>query len=357
MPGVSPRIVPQDLRQTESIAKPQEFAADRVATTWKPPPLPRRQGAVRAGYSYLRRMFTLKGHSGRIFRSGILFARSSRADRAPETVFDSPLQESIALLRGLASQMEKARQLDEAQTVRRVMQLLYAPELQGARSLKELMAAGDVQVDQDLIDWLVEMEWLPEGARASPSNLADESASSGRPPPISHALSTQSDGSVSMKELMTAASMPSTPPNARASCRSLYSCTSIEEERSSGAGGVRAAGATEQQLGSSNRSDRQSTTVWSNAALPRVVAGILPANETAVLHMLESNMGDWEFDCLRLHELTGGHALSALGWSLFRRWVASLPALLSPLHCLSCGAAGGNSNSCSTQRVMRCRSS
>ena len=229
------------------------------------------RGGVRVGYGYLRRMFTIKARA-----SGRLFARSSRTDRAPETVFDSPLQESIALLRGLASQMEAGRQLQEAQTVRRVMQLLYAPQLQGARSLKELMDAGDVQVDQELIDWLVEMEWLPEGARASASNRSSklESASSGRPPPLTlSGSSVQStvDGGASMKERMTAAALPSASSGTRGVSSfntSVRSCTSIEEEAAGAHGAMRQQ--PQQQLSASNLSDRHQAAVWSNAALPRV---------------------------------------------------------------------------------------
>ena len=33
--------------------------------------------------------------------------------------------------------------------------------------------------------------------------------------------------------------------------------------------------------------------------------------------MLEHGIFRWEFDVLKLHELTGGHALAALGWRLF----------------------------------------
>jgi len=62
-----------------------------------------------------------------------------------ETVFDSPLQESIVLLRGLGARLETLRLGQEAETVRRVMHLLHSPELQNSKNLRDLLAAGDVQ--------------------------------------------------------------------------------------------------------------------------------------------------------------------------------------------------------------------
>lgn len=42
-------------------------------------------------------------------------------------------------------------------------------------------------------------------------------------------------------------------------------------------------------------------------------------HEAELARMLEHGTGHWEFDTLRLTVLSGGHALLALGWSLFER--------------------------------------
>merc|ERR1712216_556127 len=41
--------------------------------------------------------------------------------------------------------------------------------------------------------------------------------------------------------------------------------------------------------------------------------------EVELAHMLEHGTAQWDFDTLRLTVLSGGHALLALGWSLFER--------------------------------------
>ena len=46
---------------------------------------------------------------------------------------------------------------------------------------------------------------------------------------------------------------------------------------------------------------------------------VVPANEAKLLQLLEHGITSWEFDALQLDELSGGHALSTLGWALFER--------------------------------------
>ena len=46
---------------------------------------------------------------------------------------------------------------------------------------------------------------------------------------------------------------------------------------------------------------------------------VLPANEAKLLQLLEHGITSWEFDALQLDALSGGHALSTLGWALFER--------------------------------------
>ena len=46
---------------------------------------------------------------------------------------------------------------------------------------------------------------------------------------------------------------------------------------------------------------------------------VLPANEAKLLQLLEHGITSWEFDALQLETLSGGHALSTLGWALFER--------------------------------------
>ena len=75
--------------------------------------------------------------------------------------FDSPLQEALAVLRGLGAHMEASRLQREADAVTRVMRLLHSPELHSASALKQRLAEGDMQVDPQLLDWLTQMEWLP----------------------------------------------------------------------------------------------------------------------------------------------------------------------------------------------------
>eukprot|EP00966_Prymnesium_polylepis_P235398 5444239-Prymnesium_polylepis.1 len=53
--------------------------------------------------------------------------------------------------------------------------------------------------------------------------------------------------------------------------------------------------------------------------LTRCVAVCVWRAQSSILHMLEYDLTEWEFDTLTLHELTGGHALQALGWALAKR--------------------------------------
>ena len=44
-----------------------------------------------------------------------------------------------------------------------------------------------------------------------------------------------------------------------------------------------------------------------------------PPLQRELAELLEHGVAEWEFDALRLHELTQGRALTALGWALFER--------------------------------------
>ena len=50
-----------------------------------------------------------------------------------------------------------------------------------------------------------------------------------------------------------------------------------------------------------------------------MTAQVRSHDESAIVQMLEHGVREWEFDTLRLNQLTGGHALAALGWALFER--------------------------------------
>ena len=180
---------------------------------------------------------------------------------AAETVFDSPLQEAIALLTSLGAHMEAMQLQREAESVRRVMQLLHSPgSLHNAKSLQQMVAKGEVQVDPQLMEWLVQMEWLPNTPPREASGAEADDLGGG----------------------------------------SSETLSSVEE--------------------SSVKPNRSSKSSRASALLaPVVLAAVVSANEEELLEMLEDGSKEWEFDTLRLAELAGGHPLAALGWTLLQR--------------------------------------
>ena len=211
-----------------------------------------------------------------------------------ETVFDSPLQEAIHLLTALGAHMEARRLQGEADTLRRALHLLHSPELNNSKSLKQLISAGEMQVDQQLVDWLVQMEWLPksqEDGEAGSSSAAIESA------PASAALRVPTS-----KPGASGAAPPLLPPPPED--ETMRASAFVSRESSDGLLGA----------GGGAVSPRSQPLF-----APCVVRSLLPENEREVLLMLEEGIDEWEFDALRLHELTDGHSLAALGWALFHR--------------------------------------
>ena len=77
------------------------------------------------------------------------------------TFFDSPLQESISILRRLQERLESNRhRQDELQAVEHVLRLLNSPDLQDTRPMNQLIADGHVQADEETEDFLDAMQWM-----------------------------------------------------------------------------------------------------------------------------------------------------------------------------------------------------
>ena len=213
-----------------------------------------------------------------------------------ETVFDSPLQEAIALLTALGAHMEARRLQREADTLRRALHLLHSPELNNSKSLKELISAGEMQVDQQLVDWLVQMEWLPksqeDGEAGSSAGIEGAPASAALRAPASKPGASG-----------TAPPLLPPPPEDETMRASAFISRDSSDSLVGGAGSGGASATPRSQP----------------LFAPCVARSLLPENEKEVLSLLEEGIDEWEFDALRLHELTDGHSLAALGWALFHR--------------------------------------
>jgi len=184
--------------------------------------------------------------------------------------FDSPLQEAIRLLGELQDRLQDIRVAHrsadlqtEVDCIDHITRLLHAPDLTGTKSIKQMVEESSMNVDPQLSKWLEAMEWLPK--REGDDHQEEE------------------DGSAPEKQLST-----------------------VHEGLS--------------ERATDRNTERDSKASFSSSVInPKLAASVQADAESSILHMLEYDLTEWEFDTLTLHELTGGHALQALGWALAKR--------------------------------------
>ena len=224
----------------------------------------------------------------KVFSFGGIKDRSSRASRASKTeesvraadsTFDSPMQMSLMLLDQLDQRLTDLKLRGEAQLVQKVVDLLHSPDLLNSTPMQDLIADGKVHTDTEIRTWLEAMEWMK---KADPERESNHS--SGR-------------GSMADRFQARRAS--------RISKRFLEQSSSSFDALEEGAAEEKAADAD------GNGEKRLIS--------PAVVSSLTAASETRVLSMLEHELTNWEFDIMELAQLTGGHALAAVGWAVCER--------------------------------------
>ena len=192
------------------------------------------------------------------------FARTSSYEG---NAFDSPLQEAIGLLEEVQQRLAKKSPV-EAELIGCALGCLHERDLLGAKTIQQMNdAAGGPRVDAQLEDWLDAMQWLQKAdgdeADEAPFGLSKRDATTGC-----------GDSSAALTTTETAA---------------------LNEE------GSAAALAMPQCIN------------------PKVSTLLLSGAEARVAQLLEHELCTWEFDALELDELTGGHALQAIGWAICSR--------------------------------------
>lgn len=138
-----------------------------------------------------------------------------------------------------------------------------SPDLQNAEDLNLLKDRGEIQVDDETQNWLTAMEWMKTDSKRSDRDTR-----------ISR---------LSMKRVSSA--------GASSGVLTDVSSASVDEAQPGRAAYLN----------------------------PLVRPKLAEGAESRVMHMLEHEALNWEFDVLELDRLTGGHALAALSWSLFER--------------------------------------
>ena len=220
----------------------------------------------------------------KVFSFGRSKERSSRALRTEESAadwtFDSPIQVSLMLLDQLDHRLTDLKLRGEAQLVRKVVNLLHSRDLLNSTPMQDLIADGKVQTDTEIRSWLEAMEWMK---KADPERESNHSSGCGS---MADRFQARRASRISKRYL---------------DYQSASSFDALEE-----------AGAEERAVDAGENSEKRLLS-------PAVVSSLTAASETRVLSMLEHELTLWEFDIMELAQLTGGHALAAVGWAVCER--------------------------------------
>ena len=187
--------------------------------------------------------------------------------------FDSPLQTSIGLLRKLEDHLLERSLESEAGVVQHVVKLLHSDDLFNTETLDELVAEGKIETDDTTKEWLQAMEWMKKPQESN----------------------TQLN--LSSRQSSRISRMGGSGDNLLAGQSSFVFRSgriSAEEEED----------------------EQEDLELRRRLLSPWLHTKVVDGAEALVLDMLENDLSSWSFNTLKLHELTGGHALAAVGWAI-----------------------------------------
>ena len=157
--------------------------------------------------------------------------------------------------------------------VQHVVKLLHSDDLFNTETLDELVAEGKIETDDTTKEWLQAMEWMKKPQESN----------------------TQLN--LSSRQSSRISRMGGSGDNLLAGQSSFVFRSgriSAEEEED----------------------EQEDLELRRRLLSPWLHTKVVDGAEALVLDMLENDLSSWSFNTLKLHELTGGHALAAVGWAI-----------------------------------------
>mmetsp|Transcript_56652 Transcript_56652/g.148736 ORF Transcript_56652/g.148736 Transcript_56652/m.148736 type:complete len:657 (+) Transcript_56652:92-2062(+) len=259
-----------------------------------------------------------KDKSGNSLTGALTAQKLARRWRKKTDTTDSPFHQAMAVLVDLSAELASKKDAAGAESIERAVALLSTLRPSGSSSHESHRKSFNQMLgDMQSSEAVGIRQWVPDEEAAVDITVASPSPS---PSPSEAATSKRasnskwSDAGTDVPSTSAAAESEGGPPTP------------------SGVGGGANGGANGEVPTTARRSEDDpalfdASDLAKKGPSTRALVGVaaaVPANlvsadEAEVLRMLEHVVNDWEFDALKLDELTGGHALQAFGWALFER--------------------------------------